>query len=695
MYADIIRGIGKILIITGISFIPVLLVWVIAHNSNRNQKVKEYLNFSISMLVIGFVVMLITGFSLLANIDSEYSSDISNNTADGFTIENYNVKLKVNDNNSVDVTEELTINFYEEGHHGIYKVVPRWLEYTPKDGKTISRESKIKNLKAIGEEYSLDKSNGKDRIKIGSANYTLPIGNKTYTITYQYDMGNDPFDGYDEFIFHAYGDYWGTRINNASLEITMPKNFDENSIKFFNDKNRNNDITSIVDYYVLDNKIFANVDSDYDLRKSLTIDVLLPEGYFVNESNNYGFISLIMCISIVIISIIVFMKWLRYGKDNRIESDNLEFNPPEGLDAASIGYIYKKESGVKLAISIIFELASKGFIRIDETEDKKVKTITNLCPIDIDSEIKRKVVISKIKDARSAKDKKLMEELFSGNKTNVTIKENIKGFYSNCNNLISKGYIKIESDSIGNYTESQLLDLENSLRAKAFNGKPNMTSNEKIVFDKLFENGNVNVLSEDKTFYQVFSELSNNLKNELDDKINDIISYKNMAITSILFFISTVYFIFAFSIVEDLNPNYKVVYIFAFISIIITFIMVAIMDRKSDYGENLYAKIEGFKKYIEITEKDKIDSLSKERPNYFYEILPYAYVLGVSKTWVGKYENVPKSIYEMGNFDYCDMNSYVSLSNSVYYPSSSGSSSSGGCSSCGGGCSSCGGGGSW
>ena len=140
---------------------------------------------------------------------------------------------------------------------------------------------------------------------------------------------------------------------------------------------------------------------------------------------------------------------------------------------------------------------------------------------------------------------------------------------------------------------------------------------------------------------------------------------------------------------------YKVVYIFAFISIIITFIMVAIMDRKSDYGENLYAKIEGFKKYIEITEKDKIDSLSKERPNYFYEILPYAYVLGVSKTWVGKYENVPKSIYEMGNFDYCDMNSYVSLSNSVYYPSSSGSSSSGGCSSCGGGCSSCGGGGSW
>ena len=36
--------------------------------------------------------------------------------------------------------------------------------------------------------------------------------------------------------------------------------------------------------------------------------------------------------------------------------------------------------------------------------------------------------------------------------------------------------------------------------------------------------------------------------------------------------------------------------------------------------------------------KNKIDELVNENPRYFYDILPYAYVLNISKRWIGLFE---------------------------------------------------------
>ena len=62
------------------------------------------------------------------------------------------------------------------------------------------------------------------------------------------------------------------------------------------------------------------------------------------------------------------------------------------------------------------------------------------------------------------------------------------------------------------------------------------------------------------------------------------------------------------------------------------------MGRKTDYGEEITTRIRGFKNYLEMAEKNKIEILVEENPNYFYDILPYAYVLNVSNKWIGKFE---------------------------------------------------------
>lgn len=146
----------------------------------------------------------------------------------------------------------------------------------------------------------------------------------------------------------------------------------------------------------------------------------------------------------------------------------------------------------------------------------------------------------------------------------------------------------------------------------------------------------------------------------------------------------------AYFTINDLNPKFNVLYAISAVSLIVTDILDWKMTKKNTYGEQISAKIKGFRNFLETAEKEKIEMLVEENPNYFYDILPYAYVLGVSKKWIEKFENIPIPNRDMGNFDYTDIYVLDSISSSI--PSSSSSSS--GCGG-GGGCSSCGGGGSW
>ena len=655
---------------------------------------------SFGLLLIGFLILFLSVIVHEVEMNSNYESS----TADGFTIEKFDIDMNVNESNSIDIKEKITVNFYEENHHGIYRFIPSWLKYTNKDGVTESRQSKISNLKAVGENYTTDTVNGKTRIKIGDPYYTLPTGEHTYEINYTYNMGSDPYDNFDEFIFHAFGDFWGTPIINATITVHMPKDFDESKIKFFSDKQREEDITSFVIYEVKDNTIYAKVNPDYSLSKSLTVDIELPENYFTNNVNTYGYTSLTLCLICIIFAIITFVLWLKNGKNYSKVPETVEFYPPEGLDAADIGYLNKKDTGKKLTIALIVELASKGFIKITESEDKKTQTISKINTTDINKYINREIKVNKLKDFdskdRKKSEEKKLNEYFPEGKTEYIITSNYDNFYKESKYLVDNGYIKIESDTINNYTDKQIEKMKKELTDNEFKDKPEMTKNEKAVYDKLFTKGDETVLSENTTFYKVFNIISENVKKSYESKIHDIKSYKNILITSLGFLMCSINWLIAYGLEEDLNPKFKIIYTLALISNIIIFFLSLIMTRKSQYGEQMKSKINGFKRYIELAEKNQINMLVEQNPNYFYDILPYAYVLGVSKKWIEKFEKIPEPKYDMGNFNFTDISAIDILSDSVYYPSysvgSSGCSScGGGCSSCGGGCSSCGGGGSW
>lgn len=133
--------------------------------------------------------------------------------------------------------------------------------------------------------------------------------------------------------------------------------------------------------------------------------------------------------------------------------------------------------------------------------------------------------------------------------------------------------------------------------------------------------------------------------------------------------------------------------------------------KRTELGLTWTGKILGLKRFIERAEKDRLEMLAEENPAYFYNILPYAYVLGVTDVWSSRFEGLatpPPSWYAGADFDTFStvyitsvlMNSMNRAQSSMTAQrSSSGGSFSGGGGSSGGGFSGGGfggsGGGSW
>lgn len=105
-----------------------------------------------------------------------------------------------------------------------------------------------------------------------------------------------------------------------------------------------------------------------------------------------------------------------------------------------------------------------------------------------------------------------------------------------------------------------------------------------------------------------------------------------------LLIISIIVWMISFIWVNDLNPKYQILYLISFMAIFITGLFTIIMEKKTDYGEIIHAKVLGFKNYLNIAQKDELDTMVEKNSNYFYDILPYAYVLGVSDKWIKNFE---------------------------------------------------------
>ncbi len=580
----------------------------------------------------------------------------------GYTIEAYDINMVVNENNTFDITETISVNFTGNSKHGIFRKIPLRNNVTRLDGTKSKNRAKISNI-SVSEKYTTSIENGYKVLKIGSGNQTVS-GRKTYTIKYNYNIGKDPLKDADELYFNLIGEEWDTTISNVTFTITMPKEFDKSKLGFSSGYKTSTD-TSYVNYMVIGNTIEGYLGTELFSGQAFTVRLTLPEGYFVVPSSFDTFMLLEIGVSIIFV-IIAFGLWNKYGKDD-VAVETVEFYPPDNLNSAELAFVYKGYSAQNDIISLLIYLANKGYLKIEEFEDKTL----------IKKRAGFKIIKLKEYDGNNEYERTFFNDLFK-TKDEVTRSDLYDKFYLTLRKI---------SKSISRKENQEKIYEKASLGKRIF-------IIVMIIIMVLFMGG-LSVLK--RGDLEVITAVVLMLLPPL------IFLYKMPNIMTIIFSSLVLGIITFLCMLADIlsDEAYLVKFIMESICLILLIVFSGIMKKRTKYGTEMLGKIKGFKNFLETAEKPQLEEMVMKEPEYYYNILPYTYVLGVSNKWMKKFEDIaleaPKWYYGYSTFDSSSFNNvinstYASISTAMASSPSDSSGSGGGSS---GGGSGGGGGGSW
>lgn len=623
---------------------------------------KRKIIFSIFVFTL-FLSLLISNRTFAVNSNKNYDA--------GYTIESYDINMIVNENNSFDITETINANFTGYGKRGITRKIPLKNAVTRLDGTKSNNKAKISNI-SVNESYTTPWENGYKTLKIGNKDQTTS-GRKTYVIKYNYNIGKDPLKDKDELYFNLIGDQWDTNIDNVNFSITMPKSFDESKLGFSSGYRSSTD-SSNVNYSVTGNTISGSLKTKLSPAQAFTVRLTLPEGYFV-VTDNFDVLMLIEILISILFVIISFILWRKNGKQETVV-ETIEFYPPHGMNSVDLGFIYKGHSEEKDIISLLIYLANKGYLKIEEFKEKKFRLIkTN----------DFKIIKVKEYDGDNEDERTFFNDLFKS-KDAVTRSDLYDKFYLTLRKISRNINRKENREKIfekGSLTKRRLLIVMVTM-VSLFCGITSIIR-ESIEMGYL---GPGIATCAFPLFFLLFA-ISSIMQSEI----------KKSLVFIILFYLCCLFQ----NIFADmfLNDAFLIKFIIESICLAILFIFLFIMKKITKYGAEMLGKIKGFKTFLETAEKPKLEGLVMSDPKYFYNILPYTYVLGVSKKWIKKFENIaleaPRWYNDSTSFDYYSFSkfmdsTYSSISNAMSTTSQSSSSSGGGFS---GGGSGGGGGSSW
>ena len=633
---------------------------------------------------------------------------------DDFRINRYNFEMKVNENNTYDIIEIITADF-KVPKHGIYKRIPIIDYIYRSDGTSSKTKAKVTNVK-VNDNYVFDNDYNNYFIKTGN-DYDTYTGEKTYIINYTYELKANDSKDFDEVYYEIINSNWNTSVSYVTFKIEMAKGFDLSNVKIYKGKDESKNIIYSTDGNIITGR-YDGILTQYD---NLNIRIELPKGSF-----KYGIKINIYNILLIVFSILFayfsFKKFKKFGVDDVIV-ETVEFYPPLGYNSLDIGYYYNNKVENKDVVSLLIYLANKGYIKITDRDENGVL-------------LKRKNFrITKLKeyDGNDRREKEFLKNLFKKRKY-YDFWGNVKKNENEDENTVDKYDLEDRF-----YTTISLISSQTSAanRNKIYSSEINSGKKYIILFMFILtillgvtflHNGLqgsalififlfcfVGMLLFIVGFTILFARIFDSNQFKVDSKIIHLVG--SLFLLTIGGFI--MYGIMSKTIEYADFLEVDASFVFGIVLYVLSCSIMGAcyknMRKRTPFGTKIIGQIRGFKNFLETAEKKELEMLVEENPSYFYDILPYTYVLGISNKWIKKFESMgikapdwydssssSFSIDTMSSFMSRTMTSAASALNSSPSEggsggsggSSSGSSSSGGGGSSGGG-SGGGGGGSW
>ncbi len=596
---------------------------------------------------------------LLLGVTICISGPVNSYGAEYYNTNEYNVTLDVAEDNSFFVKEEIKVT-YTEPRHGLYRYIPlNGTAYSQMDGKVVEQKYKMKveNVTVEGYEYQVYEENGNAVIQIGSPN-DLVEGNQNYTISYRIRLYDDGIDGYDSFYYNVVPNEWGTSIGASTITINMPKEFDSSKAEFLAGPYGATD-SGAVKWSTSGNQLKGATIRPLQLGEGVTFRVVLPEGYFTGEMNtNWAFLlMLLLCVAAPAGSLLL---WFAFGRDPKVVQ-TVEFYPPEGISPAEVGYIVDGIVDEKDLVSLVIYFAEKGYLSIEETGKDEFLLL---------------------KKKEMGEEAKIYESTFFQGLFNLRDSVTLKDLQGDFYDSFQASSVQLKAHFTKN--KENRIFTQNSIGARALGMLLMLVP---IVGMAIL--GPVYLMLVPQTailsipiLLLIFSGYSIVIAAHDKRDANSKMKYKTKVIIGGLLAALGLLVFIGYSLLF-LNFIYGIL---AAIASAISFIFTIRMKQRTKRSAELLGKILGFKEFIRTAELDRINKLSEENPSYFYDVLPYAYVLGLNEKWAKKFEglSVEPPVWYSGGYNHSMFNTWMfmnmfngftnSMSSNIVPPSASGGS---------------------
>lgn len=529
----------------------------------------------------------------------------------GERITDFTSYIDIRPDSTIKVREEISV--YVTGDsikHGIYRDIPT--KYKDRLGNNYTVDLNVSDIKKDGypELYSVSNENNDERIKIGNPNAIVLPGSHTYSITYEATRELGFFKDYDELYWNVTGNKWLFPIDKASAVIRLPNGIGKEKIKTLAWTGRSGSIEANYTSAVTDDEIIFETTKPLATGEGLTIAVSWPKGFVTPPSadnnvrhflkDNPKWIDSLIAITIIASYYLLF--WFLVGRDPEREAIVAEYEPPEKLSPAEMRYLTSMKSDNIAFASAIINMGVKGYLKISDTPDaysaRKTGADTSLL---------------------SAEEAAMAGKLFGKKKSEI--------------NFDPKNYDTIESakaalgKALGKRFGNAYFILNSPYAAAGIliSALASIASFKNFSFGDFMALGTsafatAIVVVSYKIVHQIKSMKSGPAK-----VVTVIISL--FVVLSVLPAVLTVLSVSGYSF------NLHFLYLPAVFGINAVFLH--LLKRRTPAGQKIQDKITGFKRYLSLAEKDRMNfhNPPEMTPELFEKFLPYALALEVEHKW--------------------------------------------------------------
>lgn len=341
----------------------------------------------------------------------------------------------------------------------------------------------------------------------------------------------------------------------------------------------------------------------------------------------------IVPIVFLLISLYLYYKF----KNNKKGTKTTSFYPPKELNSLEVGFVYKGSANDKDVTSLLLYLANKGYIKIIKTK------------------YSYELIKAKDYDGDNINEQLFIDGLFTKKRRpNFPLNENKNGVITS-DDLFDNFYITMSRILSNMNSNKNRIYQKRTLLTKLFITLMVVITYCMITIYPIMSYRNINdmILIMAIVFPVIF----------LYYFINVFISgnvFANICFTLALFVLPWCGLVLPVLIIK---PVYLLTNIYGLACIVGMILCAKHISKRNKYGNDMLEQIEGLKQFIKLGEKDKILNLLEENPNYFYDILPYAYTLNEYDTWIEKFNDInllaPSWYVEDNTFNLEEFSSFI------------------------------------